>query len=179
MVDVHQAKGETMKTIAELASELNVTPQAIYKKIKQFKQPLKQHLHKGEKGKTLIDSEGQVIIRNSFKQFKQSVVKQFQQPFNEQFNSDNSQIIKLLEDNINILQEQLKTKDKQIEDLTATVKTQAESINIERKNELAGTLIDGQKKIDSSENISNDVSELLEPQKGQNSFFKRLFGKYK
>jgi len=45
------------------------------------------------------------------------------------------------------LQPQLEVKDKQIMELTATVKMQAESINADRNNELVETIIGGHKKL--------------------------------
>jgi hypothetical protein len=58
-----------------------------------------------------------------------------------------SDILKLLQDNLIILQEQLVEKDKLINTLTEqgrelnnTIKIQAQSINADRHNELAGTL---------------------------------------
>jgi len=44
--------------------------------------------------------------------------------------------------------------DRQIEKLTDVIKAQAESISVDRKNELAGTLIDGQQKFIESEATS-------------------------
>lgn len=46
----------------------------------------------------------------------------------------------LIEDQIREKDEQLKVKDQQIADLTAAVKSQAQSINADRHNALAGTL---------------------------------------
>lgn len=46
----------------------------------------------------------------------------------------------LMEDQIREKDEQLKAKDQQIADLTAAIKAQAQSINADRHNELAGTL---------------------------------------
>jgi len=199
-----------MKTIAVLAEELNVTPQAVYKKIKQLKQPFKEefkvHTKKGERGETLVDSEGEAILKQRFnatvvKPVKQPFNNQFKdgveskinllekgskadfedkidsttfKPFNNQFNDslklENDRIVKLLQDNIDVLQKQLEIKDRQIEELTSTIKIQAESINAERKNELVETLFDGQKKIDIK------VNEQLE--KKNIGFFKKLFGKF-
>lgn len=57
-----------MKKIIEIARELGITPQAVYKKInKQLSKELETHVHKGEKNELLIDEEGQAIIKNSVK----------------------------------------------------------------------------------------------------------------
>jgi len=53
--------------------------------------------------------------------------------------------IALLRDQLASKDHQITVKDRQIEELTATIRIQAESIQADRKNELAGTLIDGQR----------------------------------
>lgn len=55
-----------MKTVTEFANELGVTPQAVYKKINQFKRELTTGLKKGDNGKTLITPKGQAFLRDKF-----------------------------------------------------------------------------------------------------------------
>lgn len=86
-----------MKTVAEIAKEIGVTPQAVYKRINnQLKTSLKGSLNKGLKGETLLDVDGERIIKEAFK----PVDNQFKQPVDNQF--------------INGLMNQLKVKDEQI-----------------------------------------------------------------
>lgn len=141
-----------MKTIAELSKELNVTPQAIYKKVnKQLKQQLKNHLHKGNKGETLIDEEGQVILRDGFK----PVFKLVQQP-------DLTTVNKLL-------LEQIKEKDIQITALTMQIEKL--TIELSRSNEHIREM-----NLNLSElNRNNQV--LLRQALPQPRWFKKLFGR--
>jgi len=86
-----------MKKVSELAKELGVSPQSIYKRInKTFKQQLKQHVHKDESGKTLIDSGGEEIIKRSFK-------RKDDEPFTDTFKE--------------FLMKQVEEKDRQISEL--------------------------------------------------------------
>jgi len=152
-----------MKTIKQIADEIGVSKQAIFYRIKR--PPLSntlQSLTTNNKGSLTVsfDDEMQIlkvfegdIVKETVKSVKQKIVKE---PSNTKESFD-GEIIKLMKENINILQSQLKIKDKQIEELTEAVKLQAESINADRKNELAGTLIDGQKL------ISGDVSQKKKP----------------
>ena len=55
------------KTIKQLSKELKVTPQAIYKKINnQLNNELLNHITKGKRGETLVDKEGEDIIKSTF-----------------------------------------------------------------------------------------------------------------
>ncbi|MCL2293289.1 MAG: hypothetical protein FWC36_00245 [Spirochaetes bacterium] len=134
-----------MKTIKQIADEIGVSKQAVHQKIKQ--EPLSSSLRQltSMKGRALmIDVDGERLVKMAF---ALKIVKQIDDvDINETSTenvSSNSELIELLRENISVLQEQLKIKDKQIEELTATVKIQAESINHDRKNELAETIIDG------------------------------------
>ena len=69
-----------MKTVAEVAKELQVTPQAVYKRLNQFNNRFKTHIHKGLKGETL-DAEG--CLKRCLNLLKQQV----QQPMINCLNS--------------------------------------------------------------------------------------------
>lgn len=118
-----------MKKVSEIAKELGVSPQAIYKRInKTFKQPLKQHVHKDEKGKTLIDSEGIEIIRRSFEPAVQQPFKQpFKQPFN---NGSQERLIESQAKQIEMMDKQLSGKDKQISEKDIQIQNLQRSIEI-------------------------------------------------
>lgn len=91
--------------ISEVAKELGVSPQAVYKRVnKTFKQHLKPFVYKNDKGVTLVKPKGIEIIKESFKQ-------PFNEPFSNNLNNGSSELIE-------ILREQLAAKDKQINDLS-------------------------------------------------------------
>jgi len=138
-----------MKTIAEISTEIGVSKQAVHKKIKR--QPLSiglQGLTTTVDGRLMVNNDGVILIKREFnrKTVNQSDNQSSTKPSTIDGLVDGA-IVKLLQENILILQKQLDVKDKQIEELTATVKIQAESINAENKNELAETIIDGNKKL--------------------------------
>ena len=173
-----------MKTIAQIAAEIGVTKQAVQKRI--AREPLCTRLSPclyTEKGTKYIDEVGEELIKSAFNRNKSKPMSTDKPKMSIDTSIDdaddpkgnvNSDIIKILQENITVLQEQLKIKDKQIEDLTVTVKTQAESINFDRKNELAETLVDGQHLL-----IGNESSKQGEELGRKKGFFKKIFGKGK
>jgi hypothetical protein len=145
-----------MKTVAEIAAEIGVSKQAIFYRIR--KPPLSNAL-RSLTTKTLnvltIEDDGVTLIKQAFEMeiVKENVKRTSKESSNENTSFD-GKLIEILKENIEVsqecitvLQEQLKVKDKQIEELTATVKNLSESINAANKNELAETIIDGNKKL--------------------------------
>lgn len=133
-----------MKTIKQIADEVGVSKQAIRNQIAKL--GLQSSLQKNG-NQFAIDEQQERLILQEFGEKSQSEnAKQSQSEKETTLHF----ALRLLEDEIAFLKEQVKTKDEQITELTATVRTQAESINADRKNELAGTLIDGQQKLISS-----------------------------
>lgn len=135
-----------MKTISQISKELGVSKQAIFYRIKR--PPLSnvlQSLMSKENGVFMVGLDGEMLIK---KEFGGETVKAFDdKETSKENNYFDGDIINLLKENIMILQEQLKVKDKQIEELTAAVRVQAESINAAHHNELAETIIDGRQAI--------------------------------
>jgi len=145
-----------MKTVAEIAAEIGVSKQAIFYRIR--KPPLSNAL-RSLTTKTFnvltIEDDGVTLIKQAFEMeiVKENVKRTSKESSNENTSFD-GKLIEILKENIEVsqeyitvLQEQLKVKDKQIEELTATVKNLSESINAVSKNELAETIIDGNKKL--------------------------------
>ena len=163
------------KSIVDLSREMGISRQAIHQRIKQepLSLTLKDNIFYAGK-KMFVDDEGEKIIRQAY--FNKSsenldnideIVDKVDEKTKEMsilstktVNIDN-EIIKLLQQNISILQQQLEIKDKQIEELAATVKIQAESINHDRKNDLAETLIDGNQRFIESESKSGNIFQRI------------------
>jgi len=142
-----------MKTIRQIADEIGVSKQAVFYRIKR--PPLSnalQSLMTKDSGILMVSFDGEALIKQAFAVDDDKIFGD-KEPSKENTDFD-SNIIKLLQDNITILQSQFEVKDRQIEELTATVRAQAESINADRKNELAETLMDGQQKFIESETTS-------------------------
>ena len=133
-----------MKTIKQIADEIGVSKQAVRNQIANL--GLQSSLRKNG-NQFAIDEHQETLILHAFYETSQSEnAKQSQ--------SITKTTLRLLEDENTFLKEQITIKDKQIEikdrqieELTITIRIQSESINADRKNELAGTLIKGQRKL--------------------------------
>lgn len=151
-----------MKTVSEIAKEIGVTPQAVYKRLNnQLKTSLKGRLHKGLKGETLIDADGERIIKESFKQ----VVK----PFNE---TSSTTVDKQF---INSLMEQLKVKDQQLQEKDEQIR---QLIQINQTNQMV--LLQAQKQIAAAEEKNELLFNALtegEKEVPQKSLWARIFKK--
>lgn len=164
-----------MKTVKQIADEIGVTKQAVFYRIKR--PPLSnalQSLSSKENGVLMVSFDGEMLIKQAF---SDDTVKAFadKEPSKENTSFDGD-VLHLLRENIVVLQEQLavkdrqlQEKDKQLEELTSIIREQAESINADRKNELAGTLIDGQQKILPEAPVIAGVAE--EPPAKRRGFF--------
>ena len=134
-----------MKTIRQIADEIGISKQAIYNKIK--KEPLSSALQPfiSTLDRTLqVDVDGEKLIKSAFNKESQST--QSSKPVD----GISQQFIQSLQAQIETLTKQLDVKDEQILKLTDINKHLSESISTDRKNELAGTIIDGQKQFTDS-----------------------------
>lgn len=96
-----------MKTVSELAKELNVTPQAIYKRLnKTLKTELKRHVQTDESGKKVITSDGVALIKRSFEQDLNA--------FKTDSKQEQPEIIEHMKQEIEYLRKQLSQKDELI-----------------------------------------------------------------
>jgi len=103
-----------MKTIAQIASEIGVSRQAVYKKIKQ--EPLSTGLQTlmSTKGNTVyIDDSGENLIKSAFNKeaLSSDAVNQMSTIVNE--------YIKSLQERADFLEKQILVKDEQIRELNA------------------------------------------------------------
>ena len=127
-----------MKTIKQIAEELGVSKTAVRKYLTD---EVKTKFAQTVSGIIYIDEQGETLIKSSFDKNKPQT--KFPDVSANKISEVSSEVSAL----ISMLQRELEIKNKQIEELTATIKLQAESINADRKNELVGTLIDGQKNL--------------------------------
>lgn len=109
---------EDFKSISQIASEIGVTRQAVYQKLKQSDlansvKPftVKQH------NLTLYDLQAQELIKRAFESSVNGV------NIDSKRQSTNGKLIDTLQASIEALTKQLEVKDNQIETLTETVKT--------------------------------------------------------
>lgn len=148
-----------MKTIRQIAEEIGVSKQAVYKRYKgKLYTEVLPYVHIKD-GTTYIEEQGETVIKQNFS--KDSISNEAHTEADTECIQDTptDTATNIL---IQMLQKELEVKNKQIEELTATIRIQAESIKADRHNELAETYIDGQQK-------------LTEGKK--QGFFKRIFTK--
>jgi len=133
-----------MKTIKQLAEEIGVSKQAVNEKITKLE--LTSTLQKIG-NRFAIDEEQETLIKQAFEEKSTSEKSNDLAKKSTSTLDEIGDFIKILQEQLEVKDgqlrakdEQLAEKDKQIEKLTDTIKAQAQSINADRHNELAGTL---------------------------------------
>ena len=117
-----------LKTIKQLADELGVSKTAIRNYMDDDFRA--KYTEKDSKGVITISADGCKLLSENIGKQTENSAKEFSK-------TELLTIPKFIYDD---LLEQLAKKDRQISDLTEAVKSQAQSINADRYNELAGTL---------------------------------------
>ena len=169
-----------MKTILQIAREIGVSKQAVYKRYRgKLHKELLTHIHM-EDNTTYISEQGEFIIKMDFLKdtgisdiTNTDTYTRIHTGIHTDTNTEHKPDISsdtvvdtVVDTLIQMLQHELEIKNKQIEELTATIKIQAESINAAHHNELAETIIDGR---------TNDVHELTPSDEKKVGFFSRFF----
>ena len=101
-----------MKTIRQIADEIGVSKQAVFKKIKR--EPLStslQGLTATVDGRLMVEVDGEKLIKQAFSEIAPSTK-------NAEKTAEVDGVISVLQATIDTLQEQLEVKDQQIEKLT-------------------------------------------------------------
>jgi len=128
-----------VKTIKQIADEIGTTKQAVQKRISR--EPLCTSIQPyiwTENGTKYIDETGEDLIKQVYEKTVPTD-KTMDKSIDNNHGEDNI-LYQILKAELEAKNEQLAEKDRQIERLTDTVKAQAQSINADRHNELAGTL---------------------------------------
>ena len=159
-----------MKTILEIAKELGVTKQAVYKRFKgKLYAEVFPFVHTKD-NTTYIEEQGEAIIKQDFLKNDDISNGAYTNPkphiqSKKDVHTDivMDTLISIFQSELEVKNKQLEAKDKQIEELTATIRIQAESINLANKSELAETIIDGNK--------------LMEKNNPKKNIFKKIFSR--
>lgn len=125
-----------MYTIKEVAQKLDITPQAVYKKLNQLQTELNNHIYQVEKGsKTVkaVDKQGLEILKDSL---NQPVDNQVKQPNNQVDNQFKTETMEILRETIDTLNNQIEVKDKQIQQLKEEHKEEVQQIRSDYKEQL-------------------------------------------
>jgi hypothetical protein len=139
-----------MKTIKQIADEIGVTKSALQKRISRGSLYTRLYPYIVMKsGTKYIDGTGENIIKEVFGEKPAGIPVHTPSidVYTRAEKGIDTMLVELLREQMEDLRQQLAVKDKQIEELTLTVRVQAESINAANKNELAETIIDGREKL--------------------------------
>ncbi|MCP8713379.1 replication-associated family protein [Staphylococcus arlettae] len=156
-----------MKSVKETAEYLNVSKQTIHYHLKH----IPPHLNVEKTGnKTWIDDAlfdylKQTLNKKTTKESTKNVKKR--QTIKSHHNNDNKRYISFLE-------EEIRQKNRQIDDLTIALK-QAQSLNLNSQN-----ILSHQKSIESDERDTETTvytSEIIHQDKSKQSLFSKLFRK--
>jgi len=133
-----------MKTIKQMADDIGIDKQRVYRYIK------KHHINEAhhDVGVMYFDEAVEVVIKSAF--IKNTVSSEAHHEAHQTTSNDTVVDAVLL-----MLREELEAKNKLIEELSATIKNLSESINAVHKNELAETIIDGNKRLIEENKIKN------------------------
>ena len=154
-----------MKTIAQIAQEIGVTRQAVYKKIKQ--EPLSTNLREYTStvdNTIYIDVDGQALIKTAFD--KNSVTTELSESVNEIVN----QFTASLQEEIRFLRGQNEELRKENGKLTDKVLEQSERLL--SLTEQAQKLAENAQTLHALENVKPQLTEAK-----KQTFFKRIFSR--
>ena len=136
--------GVAMKTIKQVADTLGVSRQAIYRRLSALPSEM---VSTNNKGVQLINSDGEALLRTEL-----SVILSGEPSANSTDSSPDSitdTLISMLKSELSAKNKLIDEQQQTIKELNETIKIQAQSINAAHHNELAETVIDGQKLLSS------------------------------
>lgn len=155
-------------TVKEIADLLNVSPQAVYKKIKKtinqdstLNNQLNQEFKMKKGNKTLYSSE-----------FVEFLCEIDNQPIDNQLNTLNNQLNQDSIQVIEILQKQIEEKDKQIQNLQELVKNSQVLLLHEQQK-----VKQLEQKITNEQQTDNKKEQTKDEQRKKRGLFARLFSK--
>jgi len=164
-----------MKTIKQLADEIGVSKQAVYKRIK--KEPLSTSLHgllSTVDSRLTVSVDGEILIKQAFQEIAVNQSCQLVDGLVVESTTTvdrlvDSEITVLLKKNIEILQTQLETKDNQIESLSKQLQELTSALVLAQQNAIAAQALHAgtMKHIASDkENKPSIISRLFKRNKG-------------
>ncbi len=166
-----------MKTIKQLSTELGISKEAIYKKLKfQLKNELVGHVFKVD-GVTRVDGEGELLIRRSIHHERRAAIENVMGTAAggaagaEQTEGKNTEGQAHLTEYVNLLREQVKEKDIQIETQSGHIGQLIRQLGfhqllIQNKRVSEPDIIDSDNAVESVKTVDTE---------GHRSFFGRIF----
>lgn len=180
-----------MKSIAEIANDLNVSKTSIYNILKKNETDLKEHIYK-KQGKSFLDEQAEKFLINYYAVEKLETLESIDIEDNEnnddstsfnEFNANSSKVerdsnllnvVTILQKQLNVKDDQLERKDAQIKDLTESIVNISLAFSEREKAKQQELFLQA---IDKKEIIENTppTGEAAEPLK--ENIFTRLFRK--
>ena len=163
-----------MKTIREIADEIGVSKQAVFKKIKR--EPLStslQGLTSTVDGRLTVSDDGEKLIKQAF---SKDIPSTKYQPVDSAVDDSVDGIIAVLQATIDLLQGQLEVKDRQIEQMGQTITQLTDALAVAQQTAAAAQVLHAgtmKQQFLPDEIGDNQVSKEPEPRK--RSWFFRLF----
>lgn len=165
-----------MKTIREIADEIGVSKQAVFKKIKR--EPLStslQGLTSTVDGRLMVSVDGEKLIKQAFSQEEPSTGCQ---PVDGQVDGPVDGMIAVLQATIDTLQGQLEVKDRQIEQQAQTITRLSDALVAAQQTAVAAQALHAgtmQHQLLSNEAGADQYGHKSEPGE-KRSWFSKLFG---
>jgi len=145
------------KTVSQIAKENNVSPQALYKRLNRLSTELKTYLHKDKNGRTLVDPDGERILTEGLNRVD-----------NQGYKPVDNQTDHVVYEFNSFLQDQIKVKDQQIQDLLDQNK------DLIQKVEYFQVLLKNEQVIKTLPRPDEDQEDQSEPKR---NIFQRLFNR--
>jgi predicted DNA-binding protein YlxM (UPF0122 family) len=145
------------KTVSQIAKENNVSPQALYKRLNRLSTELKTYLHKDKNGRTLVDPDGERILTEGLNRVD-----------NQGYKPVDNQTDHVVYEFNSFLQDQIKVKDQQIQDLLDQNK------DLIQKVEYFQVLLKNEQVIKTLPRPDEDQEDRSEPKR---NIFQRLFNR--
>jgi hypothetical protein len=126
-----------MKSVLQIAKDIGVSKQAVYKRFKgRLYTDVLPYVHT-KQGTVYISEQGETIIKQDFKG-NMGISEEVHTECIRDTVTDT-----VMDTLVLMLKKELEEKNRQIEELTATIRIQAETMRALQHNELAGTIIEG------------------------------------
>lgn len=189
------------KTIKQIAEEIGVSKQAVYKRYKgKLYTVVAPHTHTVD-GTVYIKEQGENIIKQDFN--GGTISKKADTGAHTDIHTEHSgahteytpnqtdkvldvlqETIAELKNELSIKNEQIKEKDSQINELISTIKTQSQSINADRHKQLAETIqnkmldtVLSEQTDEPLDTVSNTNAETTETKQTKQTLWSKIFNK--
>ena len=167
-----------MKTIRQIADEIGVSKQAVFKKIKR--EPLStslQGLTATVDGKLMVEVDGEKLIKQAFFEKTQTEIENQSQTKTQTENREVGDLVCVLQATIDTLQGQLEVKDRQIEQQAQTITRLTDALAAAQQTAAAAQALHAgtiQQQLLTGEAGADQQGQEPEQKRG---WFSKLFGK--